>query len=65
MNRSIQRVSNSAHWDYADTLRWNYGRHAFSIGGGNNRRSSTKGYNEGAYAGMTVGQRRRAVTPQA
>jgi carboxypeptidase family protein/TonB-dependent receptor-like protein len=41
-------------WNYADTMRWSHGKHAFSIGG-EYRRPMTTGFNSSGYATATTG----------
>ena len=49
-------------YDYADTLRWTHGKHAFSFGG-NYRRPSTEGYNGSAYVQANPGNAGGTATP--
>src|SRR5262245_57655 len=47
-------ANTSPLWDYADTLRWTTGKHAFSMGV-NYRRPMTTGFNSSAYPGAQTG----------
>ena len=49
-------------YDYADTLRWTRGKHAFSFGG-NYRHPSTEGYNGSAYVQANPGNAGQTATP--
>jgi len=50
-------------WNYADTVRWSHGKHAFSVGG-EYRRPTTTGYNNSAYVNSGIGNGGGTVTPQ-
>ena len=49
-------------WDYANTLRWSHGKHAFSMGG-EYRRPMTTGFNSSGYASASTGNPTGAVAP--
>ena len=49
-------------WDYANTLRWSHGKHAFSMGG-EYRRPMTTGFNSSGYATASTGNPTGAVAP--
>jgi hypothetical protein len=49
-------------WDYADTIRWTHGKHAFSMGG-EYRRPMTTGFNGTGYATASTGNPTGAAAP--
>jgi hypothetical protein len=51
---SFDFANTSPLWDYADTLRWTRGKHAFSMGG-NYRRPMTTGFNGTGYPSASPG----------
>jgi hypothetical protein len=59
---SFDFANTSPLWDYADTIRWTHGKHAFSFGG-EYRRPLTTGFNSSAYATSTPGNPAGVATP--
>lgn len=59
---STDFANTSPLWDYADTVRWMRGKHAFSMGG-NYRRPMTTGFNSSAYATATTGNPTGVAAP--
>ena len=55
-------ANNSPLWDYADTIRWSHGKHAFSTGFEYRRPQST-GFNSTAYATASTGNPTGAAAP--
>jgi hypothetical protein len=60
---SFDFANYSPLYNYADTIRWTRGKHAFSFGG-EYRRPSTVGYNGSAYIGANPGNGGGTATPQ-
>ncbi len=50
-------------WNYADTIRWNHGKHAISAGG-EYRRPTTTGFNSSAYVSALIGNAGGTATTQ-
>jgi hypothetical protein len=59
---SFDFANYSPLFNYADTLRWTKGRHAFSFGG-EYRRPSTVGYNNSVYISVNPGNAGGSLTP--
>jgi hypothetical protein len=56
-------ANHSPLWDYADTIRWTHGKHAFSAGG-EWRLPSTTGWNGSAYVNAAIGNASATANPQ-